>query len=194
MVELAVGLHVDASPVLEALTGDRSAFLPPGSLGDGELCDAMVVDADGDGNIEVLAHSVKDGTVTFTGCTSTREGEWVCEDTTLELSRDDGLYCGQTDHFRPVAGGQGIHSTVRTDDGRTVHTGTWLWDGSGFTPGTPTELASGAIFGVVLGLNNTKKEPAVPIAAMLSVVPNGGSWSGIHQSGNEVKEWGRVWS
>lgn len=84
---------------------------------------------------------------------SNNTGAWTSEDTCLDLKEGEESYCGQTDHFRPIAVSPN-GTAVGLIDGKTVTLGVQSGDGA-----NPPE---------VLTLPNMSKEdPVNPVIALL---------------------------
>ena len=197
ITEAGVGLYGDATDRMVAIAGDPTGAL---DLPDLTVCGVEADDANEDGVYELLIAGIgAEGQPVFRGCAgfSGDDGGWVCEDSTLDdlaLEDGEGLLCGSTDHFKVDGGGAGVTSTFTTTAGRTVWVRNWQWSGAAWTgPSSAGEATSVGAFGVVLGLNTTKEDPAVPIDAMLLLRGDGGGgWTGVYQDGREPWEWGRI--
>jgi hypothetical protein len=189
-----VRLHVDESGLLEGFVGDPAGqvAVEDGSEKQGAVCDTIVVDADGDGRVEVITVGVDDSGFRATICAATADGDgvsWECEDDAVEVEGSGGgLFCGETDHFL-VDGGVGVVGSAVDAEGRLAVLGPFVVDGKGFGgPLTPPDVSASS-FAVVLGLNNTKKEPETPNIATLGVQGGSGSWTGVFEGPEGPWEW-----
>ena len=197
ITEAGVGLYADATARMVAIAGDPTASL---DLPDLTVCGVEADDADDDGIYELLIAGVDaEGRPVHRGCVGFLEddGEWVCEDAVLDdpgLEEGESLVCGTTDHFKDDSGGTGLTTVFTTSAGRALALSGATWTGTSWTgTGTTTPQASVGLFGVVLGINNTKKSPEEPISAMLLIRGDGGGgWTGIYQDGREPFEWTQI--
>lgn len=192
--EVPVGLHVDPTPLLEGFTGDRTGLVPSaeGSGAPLRTCGSFVVDGDGDGLVEVLTVGLDDEGFRLTGCraTDTTPVSWECEDQILSPTKGGDLFCGETSHFRSAGGDVGILAAAVDDEGRThqlsgVSWGTGGWGGGG----SVDEVAAMGLFAVVIGFNNTKESPEVPLSAMVGAQGGAGDWTGAYQEGRTAWSW-----
>lgn len=194
LVDVAVGLYGEAEAIFEGTSADPEGLLERAPA-DGTLCHTAVVDADDDGQVELISLSVLGDTVLMRGCTPTRgggRGGWTCEDSSVRISGGD-LLCGNTSHFR-TAGGVGLGGLVSTERGELYHAQSPTWSGAAWsTPVGTSAVAAFGIFAVVLGLNTTKEEPTVPLAALLATTEDrSGGWTGVFQVGDRVSAWSAI--
>jgi|GEM_PF-2844641 len=193
LADVAVGLYTNPDALLSTFTGDTTGHIDTSALSGETLCHTTTADADGDGLIEVLSLHIGGGNFTVRDCTAINftESGWTCRDSSLDagLKPGEDLLCGTTHHFRTATGEIGISGVFPTTDGRFVQLNNLTWDGLTVTGTGTSAVAAFAIFGVVLGLNNTKKEPGSADIALL-IDESSGRWGGTYHDADTVPwEW-----
>ncbi len=191
-----VRLHTSPQPLLDQFAGDPTGRIAVEGGADtlGTVCDTIVVDADGDGRVEVLTVGVSDKGFRLTGCASSGEGEgttWTCEDEAFDHERSSGGFiCGNTDHFMVSGGGVGVFGAATDVEGQRIVFEGVGWDGSKWT-GTPTGSvqSSAAQLAVVIGTNNTKEDPEVPLLEEMGVQGGSGAWTGYFDGPEGAWAW-----
>ena len=193
LADVAVGLYVSPDALLSTFTGDTTGHIDISALSGDTLCHTTTADADGDGQIEVLSLHIGGGSFQAQDCTaiSFTDSGWTCRNGSVDagLKPGEDLLCGTTHHFRTATGEVGISGLFPTTEGRFVQLNDLSWDGASWTsPGT-TAVASFALFGVVLSINNTKKAPEAPDIALM-IDEDAGRWGGTYQDADTVPwEW-----
>lgn len=190
-VDVAVRLYEESDAFFEGTSAAPEGLLERGRA-EGTLCHAAVVDADDDGQVELLSLSVLGDTVLLRGCAATGgggRGGWTCADSSISISGGD-LLCGDTSHFLTVSGAV-LSGDLRTDRGELHLARSPRWTGAAWSgAGSSTPLSAFGLFGVVLGLNTTKEDRGPPVAAALGLSNgSGGSWTGVYQAGDEISAW-----
>lgn len=192
---LPIRVHTDESSLLQSFTGDPTGHiaLPEAAERLGTVCDTLVVDADGDGLVEVITVGVIDGGFAVGMCAATGAADatvWVCDDKTfaVEGSRG-GERCGETDHFLVDGGGVGVIATAVDAAGQLSVLGPFEADGRGFGTPSGVGLSGAGALGVVFGLNNTKKDPETPAIETMGVQGGTGSWTGVFDGPAGRWEW-----
>ena len=158
-----VAFAIDPDSAAAALGSPNwSAFA--GSTAEGSP--RWVSDADGDGAFDVLSVTVRAGCVAVVEACPADGGACsrVEEDLCAKVAGD--LSIASTNHFRTAEGGDAVAFAAQDDKGQVFTGGPYAWSGGAWSgSGTVTQFA--AIFGAVLGLNTSKEDKSVPLAAML---------------------------